>query len=349
MRRESYFTISADPGPPSLVYAMHSDLLSFIQALPKTETHLHIEGALPYELLHAWDPVRWPARPAFRERSYRYVDFPDFDRQLLSNALPWFTSAERYYESAKITFARHVAQNVKYVETSFHLPVTKFIGVPGREIIRAIKAAAPRELEVRVFAGMLRSDVGGPLRPTLDELHTWDELSGVDLHGYEQMPTEPDTAEIWARLRAAGKVTKCHAGEFDGAARVREAVEVLGVTRVQHGVRAIENPAVVRLCVERGVTFDVCPISNVGLRVVPSMEHHPLRKLMEAGVRCTISTDDPLCFANSLNEEYLAIAHGLGFTRKELARLARNGFEVADLTPEQKTPWLAELDAILTA
>jgi adenosine deaminase len=317
-----------------------SSLAGFIQSLPKTETHLHVEGALPYELLHAWQPATYPAFPAFRERSYRYQTFPDFEQQLLNNALPWFTTAERYHEAAKVMFAKHVAENVKYVETSFHLPVTGFIKVPGPEIIAAIKSAAPTGLAVRVFAGMLRSDFDGDLRPTIDQLHTWDELTGVDLHGHETMPTKPDTAKVWAKLRAAGKVTKCHAGEFDGAARVREAIEVLGVTRVQHGVRAIEDPAVVKLAVERGVTFDVCPISNVGLKVVPDMAHHPLRKLSEAGVRCTISTDDPLCFANSVSEEYVAISHGLGFTRKELARFARNGFEVASLSAAEKKPWL---------
>src|ERR1700710_2426774 len=135
-----------------------SSLAAFVQSLPKTETHLHVEGALPYELLHAWRPEAYPEFPVFRERGYRYHTFPDFEQQLLDHALPWFTSAERYYESAKVMFAKHVAQNVKYVETSFHLPVTGFINVPGQEIIAAIKSAAPKELEVRVFAGMLRSD-----------------------------------------------------------------------------------------------------------------------------------------------------------------------------------------------
>ena len=305
----------------------------FIQSLPKTETHLHLEGALPYELLMAWRPDRWRSDPAFRARSYRYATFPEFERILLDHALPWFTSAERYHQAARLIFAKHLAQNVRYVETSFHLPVTGFIKVPGPEIVAAIRTAAPAGLEVRVFAGMLRSDMGGELRPTIDQLHTWDGLAGVDLHGYEQMPTEPGTAEVWKRLRGAGKITKCHAGEFDGAARVREAIEVLGVKRIQHGVRAIEDPAVVRLAVERGVAFDVCPISNVGLKVVPSMAEHPIRRLMEAGVRCTVSTDDPLCFANSITEEYEALAHDLKFTHAELAQVARNGWEVADVSP----------------
>jgi len=321
-------------------------MIDFIQALPKTETHLHIEGALPYELLRAWKPEDYPADPEFRRPDYRYPSFPDFDAILLAHALPWFTSAERYHEAAKAIFAKHIAQNVRYVETSFHLPVTQFIGVPGPEIIAAILSAAPPGLEVRVFTGMLRTDIVGELRPTIDTLHTWENLSGVDLHGFEAMRTEPETAAIWARVRAAGKVTKCHAGEFGGAERVREAIEVLGVTRVQHGVRAIEDPAVVRLAAERGVTFDVCPISNVRLQVVPSLREHPIRRLMQAGVHCTVSTDDPLNFANTVNDEYAALATELKFTRAELAQVARNGWSVADVPSETRQHSLAEIDRL---
>jgi adenosine deaminase len=316
----------------------------FIQVLPKTETHLHLEGALPYELLTALDAEQWPPDPLFRARSYRYETFPEFERILLDHALPWFTSAERYHEAAKAIFAKHVAQNVRYVETSFHLPVTQFINLPGPEIIAAIRAAVPAGLEVRIFAGMLRSDIVGELRPTIDKLHTWEGLAGVDLHGHEVMPTPPETAAIWARIRAAGKITKCHAGEFDGPARVREAIEVLGVRRIQHGVRAIEDPAVLKLAADVDATFDVCPISNVGLKVVPSMQDHPIRRLMLAGIRCTVSTDDPLCFANSITEEYEALANELTFTRPELAQVARNGWEVADIAPEMRKAMVGEID-----
>lgn len=322
---------------------MSLSLNDFIQALPKTETHLHVEGALPYELLTAWQPSNYPDNPPFRRPDYRYATFPDFERILLENALPWFTTPQRYYEATKVMFAKHVAQNVRYVETSFHLPVTKFINTPGPEIIAAIRAAVPAGLEVRIFTGMLRSDIAGDLRPTIDQLHTWDGLAGVDLHGFELMPTEPDTAAVWAKLRAAGKVTKCHAGEFDGPARVREAIEVLGVTRIQHGVRAIEDPAVVRLAAERGVTFDVCPISNIRLQVFPDLASHPIRRLMQAGVRCTVSTDDPLCFANALNDEYVALTDGLQFTRAELAQVARNGWEVANVSAAQRKAALDEI------
>lgn len=308
---------------------MQAPDLAFIRALPKTETHLHIEGALPYRLLHRWDPLRWPEGPDFRGADFRYPSFPDFEQILLDHALPWFTSAERYHEAAKELFADLTAENVRYVETSFHLPVSQFIGVPGEEIIRAIRSAAPEGMEVRVFAGMPRNAYEGPMVSVIDSLGGWAELSGIDLHGLETMPTEAWTAPVWERVRAAGKVTKCHAGEFDGPGRVREALLHLGSRRIQHGVRAVEDPEVVRLAADLGASFDVCPISNVRLQVVPSMAAHPLRQLMQAGIRCTVSTDDPLCFANTVTDEYQALAIDCGFTRTELLQVARAGWDLA--------------------
>ncbi|MFH1498561.1 MAG: adenosine deaminase family protein [Verrucomicrobiota bacterium] len=320
----------------------------FIQSLPKTETHLHIEGALPYTLLRTLDPAAYPETPYFYDPCFRFESFPKFDEILLGHALPWFTSAERYHEAAKAVFARHLAQNVRYVETSFHLPVAMFTNTPATELIAAIRSAVPAGLEVRIFAGMLRSDYTGPMQAIIDGLENFVDLAGVDLHGYEPVPTEPWTAPVWTRLRDAGKITKCHAGEFDGPHRVREAIEQLGVTRIQHGIRAIEDPAVVALAVERGVTFDVCPISNVRLRVATSIAEHPLRRLTAAGVRCTISTDDPLVFGNTLSGEYAALAAEAGYTRAELARLAKNGWEVASVDPATRNAALAEIERLVT-
>jgi adenosine deaminase len=315
----------------------------FIQALPKTETHLHVEGALPYGVLRAWRPEQYPADPPFHAPGYRFPDFTTFEQTLLDHALPWFTSAERYYEGMQAIFAAHIAQNVRYVETSFHLPVTQFINVPGPEIIAAIRAAVPAGLEVRIFAGMLRNDYDGPLRPVIDDLKNWDGLAGVDLHGHESMPTEPWSAKVWAELRAAGKVTKCHAGEFGGADRVREAIEVLGVKRIQHGVRAAEDETVLQLARDHGVTFDVCPISNIRLAVFPDYQAHPLRRILAAGVNCTISTDDPLVFNNSLTEEYLVLAEEMEFTAGELGQIAANGWRIADVSTETRNAFLAEI------
>jgi adenosine deaminase len=327
-------------------YDSEGSLGAFIQALPKTETHLHIEGALPYELLRAKDPERYPASPAFRSKGYRYPTFPEFERVLLEHAYGWYTSAERYHEAARLIFARHVLENVRYVETSFHLHATTDQGIPGREILDAILSAAPPGLEVRVFTGMFRNAYHGPLGPVIDSLADWDRLAGVDLHGIERMPTEPWSVGVWQRVRDAGKVTKCHAGEFDGAHRVREAIEMLGVLRIQHGVRSIEDPEVVRLAADRGATFDICPLSNIGLGVYPDLASHPIRRLMQAGINCTVSTDDPLSFANTVSDEYEALATEGGFSRAELAQVARNGWKVADVPDAVRRRWISEIDRI---
>lgn len=324
---------------------------AYIRALPKTETHLHLDGSLPYELLHAWKPDVYPPEPYFHAPDYRFPSFPKFDEILLGHALPWFTSPERYYESARLTFAKHVVANVRYVECSFHLAVAHFINAPVREIVAAVYAAVPPGLEVRLFAGMLRTDYQGPVRELIDDLVNIDGIAGVDLHGHEPVPTEPWTAEVWARMRAAGKVTKCHAGEFDGPHRVREAIEQLGVTRVQHGVRAVEDPTVMALAAERGVTFDVTPISNIKLQVFPEMAAHPLRALMAAGINCTVSTDDQLVFNNTILDEYRALADegGAGFTRAELAQVASNGWRVADVPGATRATMIAEIERLRDA
>ncbi|MGH8020867.1 MAG: adenosine deaminase family protein [Opitutaceae bacterium] len=328
-------------------YRADRELSDFIQALPKTETHLHIEGALPFELLRRVAPERFPdGPPPWWAEEFRYPSFPEFEKILLEHALLWFTNADRYHEAARIIFNGLAAQNVRYVETSFHLQMTRFIDVPGPEIINAILTAAPPGMTVRVFAGMLRVDYTPEFSPIIDHLGEWDELTGVDLHGVETWPLQPWTAQVWSRLRAAGKQTKAHAGEFGGAGNVREVIEELGVRRIQHGVRSVEDPAVVKLLRETDATCDVCPISNVKLQVAPSMREHPIRSLFDAGVRCTISTDDPFSFGNTLSDEYAALALELGFTRAELVQIARNGFEVATLAANEKQTAFAELDRL---
>ncbi len=318
----------------------------FIHRLPKTETHLHVEGALPYSLLQQLDPVKFAEPQACWARNFKWKCFEDFEAHLIEHAMLWFTSPERYHEAAKVIFEGHLAQNVRYVETSFHAGMIEFLGIPGPEILAAIRSAVPAGLEVRVFMGMSRNCYSETLAPVLEECMNWDGLSGIDLHGLESLPLEGWTPRLWAKGRDAGLVTKAHAGEFGPAAHVREAIEVLGVDRIQHGVRAIEDEAVVELAIARGATFDVCPISNVKLNVVADFESHPIRQFFDRGLRCTLSTDDPFSFGNTLEDEYAALSSGLNFTHAELARIAKNGFEVALVDAATKAKWLAEVDAV---
>jgi adenosine deaminase len=261
--------------------------------------------------------------------------------------MQWFTTADRYYEAAKLIFERQLTENVRYIETSFHAGMVQFINVPGPEILAAIRSAIPKGLEVRVFMGMARNSYNKVLAPVLEESLNWEGLAGFDLHGVEYLPLEAWTPNLWQRARAAGLVTKAHAGEFGPAAHVREAIEVLGVRRIQHGVRAIEDETVVQLAIEQDATFDVCPISNVKLDVVDQLQQHPIRKLMERGLRCTVSTDDPFSFGNTIEDEYAALSAGLDFSYNELAQIAKNGFEVALVDQATRAQWIAEVDATM--
>ena len=311
-------------------------LNSFIQSLPKTETHLHIEGAVPYMLLTEWKPETYPPHPYFQSPDYRYPGFPEFEEILARHALPWFSNPERYHSASKYIFKTLQEQNVSYVECSFHLPAAIRLGIPMEEIIQAIRSAAPRDMELRVFAGMRRNDYVGKMKLLIDDLGNYPLLSGVDLHGDETLPLESWTAPVWEQLRRVGKITKAHAGEFRGAESVREVIESLGVTRVQHGTRAFENPSVMALAAERGVTFDMCPVSNVKLRVVPDISLHPIRHFMTAGIPCTVSTDDPLAFNNTLSDEYLTLAAQADFSVSELSQIACNGWQIADISEEKR-------------
>jgi len=328
---------------------MPDSLIDFVQSLPKTETHLHLEGALPLELLQR-------VRPEFRGRTpdswapdFKFADFAHFERELLDMAFSWFTSPERYHEAAKLIFARHLAQDVRYVETSFASGGIEFLGFDGCAVLDAIRAAVPAGLEVRIFLGIHHDGAGGKMRAVLEDALTWPGLAGIDLHGFEDKPIEPWTADYWAAARKAGKYTKAHAGEFMGADFVRFILGELNPHRIEHGVRASEDAMLVAELARSGVGLDVCPISNHKLMPGVTLATHPIRELFDAGVKVTVSTDDPISFGNTLTDDYVAFAEHRGFTRRELARLARQGFELALLTDAQKAPHLARLDAIIAS
>jgi adenosine deaminase len=321
-----------------------AELRAFIANLPKTETHLHLEGALPLELARRVDPVAFAEPPPYWHPDYRFDGFALFQAQFDTCFFKWFVSPENYYESCRRVFAKVVAQNCVYLECSFHLGTAERIGTtPFREIARAIHAAKPAGLELRLYLGMFRDHYAGPLARIVDEAITWDEIAGVDLHGFESPEFQPWSAEVWSRVRALGKNTKAHAGEFSPAADVRRAVEFLGTRRVQHGLSALQDPATLALLRERDVTLDQTPISNVKLRAVPSMREHPIKRFLDAGIRCTVSTDDPMLFGNQLNDEYYALAMETGLSRATLIQIARNGFAVADLPAATKQSYYKQL------
>ncbi|MBH53183.1 MAG: adenosine deaminase [Opitutaceae bacterium] len=325
---------------------VEAPLFDFIQSLPKTETHLHIEGAVPWELLQETFPGEFENYPDAWASDFRYDSFTQFEDEILGFAHRYYTSPDRYYESAKRVFQRHLNQNVRYVETSFHLGIVELIGGPGKDILEAIRAAVPDELEVRIFLGMVRDHYRGELIPLLDQIHTWDDLDGIDMHGHETIPWRDWAGVLWKRVQESGKLTKSHAGEFEGAKDVNTALDLLGTKRIQHGIGAAFDPPTLQRLLDENVALDMCPVSNVKLRSVSDARSHPIRKLFDAGVRLTISTDDPTVFGNDLVHDFEILIKDLSFTPKEVIQVVRNGFEVALVEEDQRQAWIKELDQI---
>lgn len=321
-------------------------IAEFVQSLPKTETHLHIEGAVPWELLQETYPGEFDFTPGAWAADFRYSNFSQFEEEILSYAGRYYTSPERYHESAKRVFQNHLDQNVRYVETSFHLGIVEMLGATGPDILDAINSAVPEGLEVRVFLGMLRDNYRDDMADLLDAVHTWDGLAGIDMHGHETIPWGDWTADIWRNVREAGKCTKAHAGEFEGSKDINEALDLTKTQRIQHGVGAANDPDTLKRFLDEDVVLDMCPVSNVKLKSVLDVEKHPIRQFFDAEVKVTVSTDDPTVFGNDLVHEYDLLMTHLGFSKQEVIQVARNGFDAALVEDSVRKEWLDELDAI---
>ena len=321
----------------------------FIESLPKTETHLHIEGAIPWELFELRFPGEFPKVPKFRMPDFRYDDFQQFEKILISHALRVIKRPEDYAEVAKMLFAKQLSQNISYVELSFHAGMIEFLKIRGEDIIQAIRSVVPDGLEVRIFMGMSRDSYTSFLGPLLEEaVENWEGLYGIDLHGPEGLPTQDWMPRLWSVANANGRILKAHAGEFGSAQNVKWAVEKLGVKRIQHGINASSDETVLDLLAEKGVVLDLCPISNYKLRVFDNWNDYPIRKFLKKGIRCTISTDDPFSFGNCLNDEYKYLVRYMDFSASEIAGIAKAGFDTADLQDYQKKDSINQIDHLLT-
>jgi adenosine deaminase len=169
-------------------------------------------------------------------------------------------------------------------------------------------------------------------------------IHALGLTGHEEARSAEDFAEAFAIAREAGLTSAPHAGELCGPDGVRAAVDHLGATRIAHGIRAAEDPALLKLLAERGVSMDVCLTSNQILGVVPDLARHPLPRLLGAGVRCSLGTDDPLMFGSSLTDEYQIARNTLGLTDHQLAAIARASVETSDAPAELISSATAGID-----
>jgi len=173
-----------------------------------------------------------------------------------------------------------------------------------------------------------------------------DCFSGVGLDSSECGHPPEKFADVFARARSEGLFVVAHAGEEGPPDYVWQALDVLGASRIDHGVRCMEDPMLVRRLKEDRVPLTVCPLSNVKLRVFDSIADHNLVQLLDAGLHVTINSDDPAYFGGYINENYHAVYETFDFNRQQLCALARNSFEAAFIDEERRGGLLKELDAL---
>lgn len=299
--------------------------------------------------MSAADPQRYSEPPPSWANDYRFESFDAFEQLIFKYIVPWMTSPERYAETARALLDERLEENVSYMEFSFAGIALELTGLDMDEVAQAIKESAPPEMEVRLFIGLHHAGFARNHSRYLAQILDSPHIDGIDLHGPEEFPLQDWAKEFWPATRQAGKLAKAHAGELSGPGSIREVIEDLGVTKVQHGINAIQDPSVLAVAIEAGASFDVCPISNIKLNNVPSMDQHPLLQLEQAGIKCTLNTDDPFIFGNRLVDDYQAIAEGLQLTPEQIATFAKNSFITADIAAESKNKAIAEIDALVEA
>jgi aminodeoxyfutalosine deaminase len=294
--------------------------------VPKIELHVHLEGTVrPPALLEIArrNGVALPARsPEELARLYEFRDFPHFLQV-------WMITTEvlrtgRDFRQVVVDYAAEAAAHgAVYLEGIFTPAEPAARGIAWEEVFDGYCDGAAEAAELHGVQVRLTPDIPRAFGLEAAELtvkhalgHVGRGVVGVGLGGSEgDFPPEP-FGPVFARARDGGLGSVPHAGEADGPASVRGALDVLGADRIRHGIRAIEDPALVSELVQRGIVLDVCPTSNVRTGVVRTLAEHPLAALLGAGVRCSVNTDDPAMFGIDLSSEY-EVARGLGASARD--------------------------------
>lgn len=331
------------------------DLDDYLRALPKAELHLHIEGTLEPELMFALAArngvaLPWPSVEATRA-AYAFDDLQSFLDLYYAGAAA-LLHAEDFFELAMAYFARAHADGVVHAELFFDPQTHTARGVPFASVLDGLERACTEARQrygigsrlILCFLRHLSEEDGfATLEQTLPHLA---RIHGVGLDSSERGHPPSKFARLFERCRALGLHVVAHAGEEGPPAYIVEALDVLKAERIDHGVRATEDPALLARLAREQVPLTVCPLSNVKLRVFPELARHNLKALLDAGLKVTINSDDPAYFGGYVLENYRQCATALHLSRGELKRIARNSLEAAFVDAAERAPWLARLEAL---
>ncbi|TQV86213.1 adenosine deaminase [Exilibacterium tricleocarpae] len=324
-----------------------------IRRLPKAELHLHIEGSLEPDMVFALAARNGIDLPyASQQELMKRYDFKDLQSflDLYYQATAVLLTEEDFFDLTWAYLKKCQADRVVHTEIFFDPQSHTSRGVPFAVVIGGIRRAlhmAERELGVtsRLIMCFLRH------LPAADAFATWkmaapflNQIDGVGLDSSERDFPPGLFREVFALARAAGLQTVAHAGEEGPPAYIREAIDLLQVARIDHGVRITEAPQLLAEVAERKIPLTVCPLSNVRLRVYDTMDTHPILALLDQGVRVMVNSDDPAYFGGYVNANYEALIDALAPTPEQLIALVKNSFLSSFLDEASKHSWLQAVD-----
>ena len=324
--------------------------------IPKAELHLHIEGTLEPELafeLAARNGVELPYADteALRE-AYRFEDLQSF-LNLYYELMAVLRTERDFEDLANAYLARAAAQGVRHAEIFFDPQAHLARGVAhGHGRRGAVAGAGPQRgrhgVSTRLIICFLRDESAESALETLDAAKPYlDRIIGIGLDSAEVGHPPVKFREVYEAAAALGLRRVAHAGEEGPPQYITEALDVLGVERVDHGLRCMEDPELVARLVRERIPLTLCPLSNVRLRTVDVLADHPLPAMLDAGLVCTVNSDDPAYFGGYAGDNFDAVRTSLGLSEERLRELARNSFVASFLEDdeERRARCLAEVDA----
>jgi len=335
------------------VHAVEPNRLSeLLRVMPKAELHIHIEGSLEPEMIFALAQrnrvqLPYPNVEALRA-AYAFTDLQSFldlyyaGASVLLNEQDFYDMAWAYFQKAK---ADHVVRAELFFDPQTHTARGVAMGAVIEGLHRACRDA---ETELGISAALvmcfLRHLPEEDALATLEEAMPWrDRIIGVGLDSSEVGHPPEKFARVFARARALGLHAVAHAGEEGPPAYIRSALDELKVERIDHGVQAIHDAALMKRLVDTQMPLTVCPLSNLKLCVFKSLAEHNLGQMLDAGVRVTINSDDPAYFGGYLNDNYLQTFAALHLNAQQAYKLAANSIEASFAAEAQKHHWMHEL------
>jgi len=327
-----------------------------LMALPKAELHLHIEGTLEPELAFALAarggvPLPYANTDELR-KAYLFDDLQSF-LNLYYELMAVLRTEQDFEDLANAYLARAAAQGVRHAEIFFDPQAHIARGVAMGTVVEGLWRALGRSVEnhgvsTQLIMCFLRDESAESALETLEAAKPYlDRIIGIGLDSAEAGHPPAKFREVYEAAAALGLRRVAHAGEEGPPAYITEALDVLGVERIDHGLRCMEDDALVERLVRERVPLTLCPLSNVRLRAVDVLAEHPLPAMLDAGLLCTINSDDPAYFGGYVGDNYHAVRDALGLDREVMRELARNSFVASFLEHDEelRARYLAEVEA----